>query len=137
MSSTRGIYCDDGCKNAKIYGNVIWNITNGKAVFSWRSTAADKNVPDANSGIVFMYNIIGGNYSFDERTNSNSIHGSNVVFAEDPDVQSSLINFTSVEKDIRLANPLIIEQKIKFSEEGLKRVKALPTYDKIKKYLSD
>ena len=66
MASNRGIYLDDGAGNVDIYGNVLVNILNGHAIFSWLSKGAGKKYPSANNNINCMYNIIQGSYKFDE-----------------------------------------------------------------------
>lgn len=70
MRQNRGIYCDDGASNVKIYGNVVMNIPNWHAIDSRRVPGTEKaNNPISHSernnvNNVVMYNVTNGTINF-------------------------------------------------------------------------
>jgi len=70
MKDNRGIFCDDGAKNLKIYGNVIYDIHNSYCVDSRLVESVAEKVPDYNTGNLLMYNLMAGTYQFEGRRDS-------------------------------------------------------------------
>lgn len=134
IDSRRSIYCDDGCYNVKIYGNLIYQPDNSNAVFSWL-TSASKNNMKLNTGIDFMYNVIWGKYKFEEREHSNCVHGKNVIIYSKDRPLNVLKNFAHQEDDIFLKETLPMDETLRFSNETMRFIQSLPTYKGISKWL--
>ncbi|MBO4641849.1 MAG: right-handed parallel beta-helix repeat-containing protein [Bacteroidaceae bacterium] len=103
MKDNRGIFCDDGAKNLKIYGNVISGIHNSYCVDSRLVESVAGQVEDYNTGNLVMYNLMAGSYKFEGRRDSleNNICSSNFVAmlrdAERPEKETH--NLSSEGKD--------------------------------------
>lgn len=139
VNSNRAIYCDEGAMNVKIYGNVIAGVTNAYSVFSWRAKSVNKKYPQSNDGIDFYYNVIWGEYKFDERPNSSCVHGKNLILygEEEQMPTNSLLNFAYQEEDVVVPNARMEDGKIGLSPEGVLELKRLPTYPNIKQWFYD
>lgn len=137
VRSNRAIYCDDGAMNVKIYGNVIYGVTNAHSILSWRAKSVNKKFPQSNDGIDFYYNVIWGNYKFDERPNSSCIHGKNLILYGEGDSipENSLNNFAYQEQDVFSSGTCLENGKIIMPEETFNELKLFPTYDKMKKWI--
>lgn len=81
MKDNRGIFCDDGAKNLKIYGNVFYGIHNSYCVDSRLVESVSEKVEDYNTGNLMMYNLFAGSYKFEGRRDSleNNVCSSNFV----------------------------------------------------------
>ncbi len=134
IDSRRSIYCDDGCYNVKIYGNLIYQPDNSNAVFSWL-TSASKNNLKLNTGIDFMYNVIWGKYKFEEREHSSCVHGKNVIIYSKGRPLNVLKNFANQEDDIFVKETLPVDGTLRFSSETMRSIQSLPTYKGISKWL--
>lgn len=132
--SNRAIYCDDGAMNVKIYGNVISGITNAHSMFSWRSPRVNKLYPESNDGIDVYYNVIWGNYKFEERPNSSCIHGKNLIlYAEGEKAPENVLkNFAYKEKDLVFSGVTLENGKMKIPEAAKQELRKFPTYEKMK-----
>lgn len=137
VRSNRAIYCDDGAMNVKIYGNVISGVTNAHSIFSWRAKSMNKKLPQSNDGIDVFYNVIWGNYLFDERPNSSCIHGKNLILfgKEEPIPSNTLNNFAYQEEDVIVQGAVMENGKIVFPPTAMGELKQFPTYDKMKKWI--
>lgn len=135
VGSNRGIYCDDGAKNVIIYGNVIRNIQNDYALFSWRSYEADKVIKDANTGIYVFYNIIWGEYFLDEKGESLRAH--NIILKSDIEDRKEIVanNVYELERDIFNEDAKMIRGKVSVSRITRKVIKKMPVYVHIKKWV--
>lgn len=60
MHDNRGIFCDDGASNLKIYGNVITNITNSYCIDSRRVASVESESGPSNIGNLIKDNIVDG-----------------------------------------------------------------------------
>lgn len=142
-ADNRGIFCDDGASNLKIYGNVICNITNSYCIDSRFSK--DQNPSFNNNSHNFLaYNIIDGKVRFmgyrgEERHN---IKGSNIVIGEhgEQGIMNEFEDLEIVEGDIYLplscysnrllfvpfSNSRVITKKIK--DTYIKRLFSLCRY---------
>lgn len=136
MGSNRGIYLDDGAGNVDIFGNILINITDGDAIFSWRFKGAEKIFPSANDNIHCMYNIIQEPYIFDEIESSNCTKGRNLILGAEDAYKSKLINFQLVEPDVFDTKSYYIKNnKIVLSKETVGKVNKLPCYKGMKKWI--
>lgn len=136
MGHNRGVYCDDGAANIDIYGNIIANITNGDALFSWRSKGAEKQYDSANNNINVMYNIIQGTYHFDATNNSSCMKGKNLLIGTNESSKNVLDNFAVVEPDFLANNGYAIKKnKIRLSRKAKSLAKALPSYNTMKTWI--
>ena len=137
VNSNRAIYCDDGAKNVKIYGNVIRDIGNGYAILSWRARSLNKSIPDTNDGIDVYYNIIWGRYKFDERESSSCIHGKNLILYDEKDgiPSNELKNFAFQENDVFSSGASVRDNRIVLSRKAMREIKRFPTYYSIKQWI--
>ena len=134
IDSRRSIYCDDGCSNAKIYGNIIIQPDQSNAVFGWYSTTAAQKISNSNSGIDFMYNVIWGKYKMEERPKSDCVHGKNVMIYTGERPQNILKNFAAQEEDVYVHEPMLKNSLKELSPETMKAIRSLPTYEGMKKW---
>ncbi len=137
VRSNRAIYCDDGAMNVKIYGNVISGVTNAHSIFSWRAKSVNKRLPQSNDGIDVFYNVIWGNYLFDERPNSFCNHGKNLILYGngEPIPSNTVNNFAYQENDVFVQGSVMENGKIILPETAMVELKQFPTYDKMKKWI--
>lgn len=137
VRSKRGIYCDEGAMNVKIYGNVISGITNAHSLFSWRDRSMNKKLSASNDGIEVFYNLIWGNYKFDERPNSSCIHGKNIILYADGEEapKNELTNFAYKEKDIVFSGVTKRNGRIELPSKAIQQLRQFPTYEKMKTIL--
>jgi hypothetical protein len=134
IDSKRSIYCDDGCYDTKIYGNVIVQPDDEQAVFEWYSSGAAAKTSKSNSGIDFMYNVIWGKYKMEERPKSDCVHGTNVIIYTGERPQNVLKNFAAQEKDVFVSEPMQINSLKELSPGTMKAIMSLPTYQGMKKW---
>lgn len=131
LNSRRSIYCDDGCYNTKIYGNIIRQPENtDNAIFQWLSN----NTSKSNSSIDFMYNVIWGKYKMEERSQSDCVHGKNVIIYTGKRPQNVLKNFAAQEEDVFVNEPMLRNSLKELSPETMKAIMSLPTYQGMKKW---
>lgn len=131
IKSRRSIYCDDGCYNTKIYGNVIRQPESSDiAVFQWFSKGTSKS----NAGVDFMYNVIWGKYKMEEREKSDCVHGKNVVIYTGERPQNVLKNFAAQEVDVYVNEPMLRNSLTELSPSTMKAIMNLPTYQGMKKW---
>ena len=72
LKENRGVFCDTGTQNTRIYGNIILNVPNSYYIDIWRVKTYDSVIPDANDGNAVFYNILGGRYRFEGKVNARS-----------------------------------------------------------------
>lgn len=134
IDSKRSIYCDDGCYDTKIYGNVIVQPNDEQAVFEWYSSGAAAKTSKSNTGIDFMYNVIWGKYKLEERSESDCIHGKNVVIFTGERPQNVLKNFAVQEEDVFVSEPILRNSLKELTPASMKAIISLPTYQGMKKW---
>lgn len=101
LKDNRGIFCDTGTQNTRIYGNVIKNIPNSNAIEIWRVKSADKTVPNANDGNAVFLNVLDGKYRFDGKDNGrNNLLGKNFIFYSGNKPQIIQQNLNKIEPDV-------------------------------------
>lgn len=136
IRSNRGIYCDDGAMNVKIYGNVLRNIPDADAVFSWRARSVNGKIAESNDGICMYYNVIWGSYKLDERPNSSCIHGKNLILYGKGEAapKNELVNFKYQEKDILSSGAEVVDNKLRIPEAAMKELQRFPTYARMRQW---
>lgn len=72
MYENRGVYCDDGAGNLKIYGNVVTGITNFHCIESRRVASVESKSGPSNTGNVIRDNIVDGEIYFVGREGENN-----------------------------------------------------------------
>lgn len=100
MKDNRGIFCDDGAKNLKIYGNIIYDIHNSFCVDSRLVESVAEKVEDYNTGNLIMYNLFAGSYKYEGRRDSmeNNICSSNfIAFSRDAERPVNELHDLSIE----------------------------------------
>ena len=139
MKDNRGIFCDEGARNLKIYSNVILNTPN---CYSIDSRRVNREAMDSlnNTGNVVMYNVVDGKIRFvgNVEANNGCMKEGNVLIVRDGDVpinhQYGQIEVS--EDDITIDG--ISDQKtvqIFASKEEIEAMKHVPGFKKINKYL--
>lgn len=137
--SNRAIYLDDGAMNVKIYGNVIWGVTNAHSILSWRAKSVNNRILQSNDGIDFYYNVIWGKYKFDERINSSCIHGRNIIlFGKGESVpQCEMTNFKYHESDDIFSGVAVKNGKIIIPDKAMQVLRKYPTYSRMIKWIEE
>ena len=141
MGSNRGVYCDDGAKNVKIYGNIVMDIENGNTIDCRSSsslTKVDKSDKTNNTGNVMIYNLIGGKYKFQGRKGSNQCYkGQNILMGSNqiPSVQNTITNISYEEQDCLMSDLRESNGKLEASGNSYSALKSLPFFDKIKDFI--
>lgn len=135
MKDNRGIFCDTGTQNTRIYGNIVLNIPNSYTIELWRVASSERWEKDANDGNAVFQNILGGKYRFDgkEKAHSNVAGKNYIVFkGSKPRVVQNMLTFTEADDYITCEDPT--------SLSGIKRmsaIKASLVYPHLKKYFDD
>ena len=82
MDSNRGIYCDDGTNNCSIYGNIVLNVDNCRAIDLRRSKTIE-NAPvgqRSNENNHIFGNVFNNDFLFEGRDDdSTSVKGGNTI----------------------------------------------------------
>lgn len=97
LAENRGIFCDDGTKNISIYGNVVTNVPNSFSIDLRVCPQVSNRVPDHNTNIVMMYNVVDGKYRFQGVDKSSAFLGRNIQVK-----RSSGVVFNNVVSDVSL-----------------------------------
>ena len=141
MGSNRGIYCDDGTKNVKMYGNIVLDIENGNAIdcrLSSTLTKINKSDKTNNTGNVMIYNIIGGKYKFQGRKGSNQCYkGQNIIIGNtsDSSVKNTVTSVSFEEQDYLLSGLKESNGKLMVSNDSYSALRRLPCFNKIKDFV--
>ena len=149
MRHNRGIYCDDGAKGVKIYGNLVINISNGYAIDSRRvaRTEMEKNrvSKSVNNNInnVIMYNLTDGTINFvgNEKSKNGCVKGENILIYKvgEKDKDNKYIpqikNIELNVKDEEFSFLGYDERGIIVSEEVWKVMGELPCFEQIKRFV--
>lgn len=131
----RGIFCDDGAQNIKIYGNIIHNVK-GSYDIDLRYTSAEnvaKNVPDFNTCNQMFGNIMDGYYRFEGIPNKDDryIHGSNYLVGDGSlKKRNSVKNLQKQGEDIMLSGI----SSISIGKDNLKILKKTDNWKYFKRY---
>lgn len=140
--SNNGIYCDQGAKGFKLYGNVITHIATGYTIYSRRVAYIEKlassQVKKTNVDNQIMNNILDGKYMFNGRPGDNNcVKGRNyLVRAADGSVPVlKMSDIPVVEDDVVLDNVTIADGKVKVSREDLGKYFSSREFDPVRQYL--
>ncbi len=111
----RGIFCDDGANNLKIYGNVILNVPNSYCIDSPQAKDQKEGFKN-NANNIIAQNVVDGRVRFQgyEGENRHAIKGANYVLSKDGNLpqESKFENLEWSEGDLAITpdNKFIKEQ---------------------------
>lgn len=142
MKDNRGIFCDDGTCNVKIYGNIITNTPNCYSI-DLREVARVEEDPrydfgKANVGNEIYGNIVDGRVRFEGRNNDVNnacVYGGNYVLASGEDLPA--FKLSSVQKygdDVTL-NCMSADGKVTLDKQSFKLFKKHPYYKQLKRWV--
>ncbi len=142
MKDNRGIFCDDGTFNTKIYGNIVTGIKNSYSIDLRHTPDVEKDerykFGKVNVGDLMMYNIVDGDIRFEGREKENEcIKGMNFMLHkvghETP--KEHIKNIDDTEKDVILNQTGEKNGRISLSKSDKNKLKKNPIYEKIKKWI--
>ena len=135
IKANRGIFCDDGTCNTKIYGNVVTGIDNSYCIdLRYVPTIESKEnytFGKVNIGNALIYNIIDGNCRFEGRKGSNSsIKGMNYILHKNEGLiaEIAMKNIQVPEKDFILQVKNIAGGIIELSDSSMGLFKKQPIF---------
>lgn len=138
MKDNRGIFCDEGARNLKIYGNIIINTPNCYSIDSRRVNRGEQDSLN-NTGNVVMYNIVDNRIRFvgkDDRHNR-CFKGNNILFykagTNQPKSQYESIEWR--EDDVAVSYEGFSKNKIVVNRETWQYLKGIPVFNRIKKHI--
>lgn len=134
----RGIFCDDGASNFTIYGNIIVNTPSSFSIDSRRVVDYNADIYIMNRNNCIIYNIVDSGIKLEGRDGiNNCMAGGNVTLTQ-PNKKSDLNLYSNVEKisdDITVDWNGFSENRIFVSPLTKKKIKRMPVYGNIKKYI--
>ena len=137
MSDNRGIFCDDGAKNLKIYRNVITNIKNSYCIDSRRVSTVEAQSGASNIGNVIYDNIIDGSLRFAGRESSNNgcEYGTNYILVPKDGLAPivAVSNVTKTGKDVVLERKGATNGRTAVSRSSYKTIKKVLGREEVKK----
>ena len=138
MCDNRGIFCDDGANNLKIYGNVILNTPNSYSIDS--RYVADQQAGFANnSNNLIAYNVVENAILFKGSWDGgrNSIKGTNYILHKKgvKYLRADYKSLTQNEDDVLIYCKNILPKGVDASEESWAIIKQNPCYGSIHQYL--
>lgn len=144
MKDYRGIFCDDGTCNVKIYGNVVTGIGGSNAIdlryVPTVETNPNYDFGKVNIGNVLIYNFIDGGIKFEGRNSADNgcIKGLNFILSVNDNKQGESVikNIQMMEDDYVLPGCLIYNDKglIELSDSGRRVVDCQPIFGNIQKW---
>ena len=129
MGDNRGIFCDDGASNLKIYGNIILNTPNSYSIDS-RFAKDKKEGVRCNVNNFIASNIIDNRIRFMgyEKESRHCIKGSNIVLnTKGKSLDDIVENLDKIEPDIIVADFSYKEGKLTVPQEYQNMVKKVIT----------
>ena len=131
----RGIFCDDGAQNIKIYGNIIHNVKGSYDIDLRYTSGADvaKNVPDFNTNNLVYDNIMDGYYRYEGIPNKDDlcVHRSNFLVGDGSlQKRNSVKNLQNQEDDYMLSGT----SSISVGNPNLKILKKSANWKYYKRY---
>ena len=142
MKDYRGIFCDDGTCNTKIYGNIITGVKNNYSIDLRHTPDVEKSEKyqfgKVNVGDVMMYNIVDGDIRFEGRDKENEcIKGMNYMLHKNglPTPKEHIKNIDNQEKDVILNQTKEKNGRITLSKSDKNKLKKNPIYEKIKNWI--
>lgn len=142
MKDYRGIFCDDGTCNTKIYGNIITGIGNCYSIdLRYTPKIEEKEnytFGKVNVGNVLIYNFVDGDIRFEGRERENeSVKGRNYLLKINHNKVSKVYtrNLETQEKDSLLTIKNKKNDIIILSKRDKQKLKKDPIYSKIIKWI--
>lgn len=143
MKDNRGIFCDDGTRNVKIYGNVITNIPNSycidlRACPSVESEAK-RPIGKVNVGNLVRDNIVDGTVRFEGRKGGNNgcVKGKNIVVVPEG-AQLPKMKVKDLDKamdDVYVPGVVEKDGTILISRKAYNKVKSSSEYNEMKQWI--
>lgn len=140
--SNRGIYCDDGAKNFKIFGNIIMKVHNSNSIdarYDAVLESFDKSQL-ANINKVMENNIVDGSIKFQGRRDGRNgcFKGSNFMFnsSQDRVPKYDVLNVEFHQEDVQIEVKKIRNRSIVLSRSSRRQLKKYPIYKDIKQYIN-
>lgn len=101
----RGIFCDDGANNLKIYGNVVTNIPNSYCIDS-RASKDQKEGFSNNANNFMARNVVDGRVRLQghEGVQRHVVKGSNYIVKSEKPIENKLENLEVMEEDVEVQN---------------------------------
>lgn len=144
MDSNRGIFCDDGTQNVKIYGNVITNIANSFCIDLRACPSVEAGANHAlgkvNVGNEMRDNVVDGRVRFEGRSGGNNgcVKGKNIVVvpagAESPKMK--VLDVDDAKEDVVVNGTVGDDGTIKLSRKAYKKIKSSSFFNEMKKWIS-
>lgn len=138
----KGIFCDDGTCNTKIYGNIVTGIKNSYSIDLRYTPNVEKDEKykfgKVNVGDVMMYNIVDGDIRFEGRDKENEcIKGMNYLLNKDghQTPKEHIKNIEKPENDVFLIQTGEKNGRIALSGSDKNKLKKNPIFEKIKNWI--
>lgn len=142
VKDNRGIFCDDGTCNTKIYGNIVTGIKNSYSIDLRYIPNIEKDEKykfgKVNVGDLIMYNILDSDIRFEGRYKENEcIKGMNYLIYKEGHSRPKehLQNIEEPEKDVIINQTGEKNGRISLSKGDKNILKKNPIYEKIKKWI--
>lgn len=142
MRDNRGIFCDDGTCNVKIYGNIVTNTPNSYSI-DLRSVPSVESNPKYKFGKVNVGNEIYGNIvdnkiRFEGRKNdpnNGCKKGPDYIISDGLDIPKSTISSVEILGENRSLSCISLDSNVTIDKSSYKIFKKHPYFKKIKKWV--
>ena len=139
MKDNRGVFCDDGASNLKIYGNVITDIDNSYCIDSRRVASVETQVGPSNVGNLVYDNIVDGTIKIEGRevVGNGCEYGTNYFLVGlDKTKPINVINNVNITgEDIILNYTGEKRGKVGVSKTSYNRIKKSSNWDGMKRFV--
>lgn len=139
MKDNRGVFCDDGASNLKIYGNIITNISNSYSIDSRRVASVEAYVGPSNVGNLVYNNIVDGTIKIEGReiTGNGCEYGANyfLVGMDKTMPNNVIINVNVTGEDVILNYTGKRRGKIGVSRVSYRSLKRALIWEGIKRFV--
>ena len=139
MKDNRGVFCDDGASNLKIYGNVISDIDNSYCIDSRRVASVETQVGPSNGGNMVYDNIVDGTIKIEGRevVGNGCEYGTNYFLVGlDKTKPINVINNVNITgEDIILNYTGEKRGKVGVSKTSYNRIKKSSNWDGMKRFV--
>lgn len=138
MKDNRGIFCDEGARNLKIYGNVILNTPNCYSIDSRRVNRGEQDSLN-NTGNVVMYNIVDNRIRFVGKDNRHNgcFKGNNIILykagTSQPKTQYESIECMKDDESLSIEG--VSGNKIVVNSKTWRYLKGIPVFNRIKNHI--
>ena len=135
----RGIFCDDGASNLKIYGNIVLNTPNSYSIDS-RYIKDQKSILRNNTNNFMAYNMVDNSIRFMgyKEENRHCVKGQNfILYPKETNQELIYDNLELQDDDIIIVSGSATSQKNSLSKEDCKIIKQNPCFKKVYQYLKE